>query len=41
MQLRHLKVHFQEDAELMRHHLEMQHDDAMVEEKEAYIGLVE
>lgn len=30
-----------EDAELMRHHLEIQHDDAMVEEKEAYIRLME
>lgn len=29
------------DAELMKAHLKMQHDDAMVEEKEAYISLVE
>ncbi len=29
------------DAELMKAHLKMQHDDAMVEEKEAYISLME
>lgn len=30
-----------EDAELMKRHLEMQHDDAMVEEKETYIRFME
>lgn len=29
------------DAELMKAHLKMQHDDALVEEKEAYISLME
>lgn len=30
-----------EDVGLMKHHLEMQHDDAMVEEKDVYIRLME